>query len=465
MVPARYRIVTHQVISDGCCIEVLCAERNGGGTVTYRSTYLPPSARSSVLTEIRRCGHPQTDLVVGGDVNMCITGPRDEAEAEETQALLEWAAEHGATALPIGGPTHRGPFGCTQLDWIAVPTQGHWEWNTQLRWYGGLSDHACVVASRSGAPASTGRHCNPASLALLPAAAFTDLRLRYRHLGHMFGLTATQGQGDCGLQRPPQSAAPRDEEFRGEDGAEVILSERQERSNSEEGRDPRTAQSAQEPMGEDGGGSGNGDQPDDDIAIHPGLARYGRSMLSGMLRAWWTTWAKRRGPAETDPGTQLAAAARAGGSTRPTGALRTWLGHLGAEDETVRELTPEEAARWLAVWRHEQARPLSFNHRRLRAHRGTEALRCGRPTFRQRLSVGALLHEDGQVLTEPGAITEALWQHRADLWTSVPEVTAGARAVLDAYFEQRTAVFPQRPPIGRARLSQLILRGKGSAPG
>ena len=124
LVPARYRIVTHQVISDGCCIEVLCAERNGGGTVTYRSTYLPPSARSSVLTEIRRCGHPQTDLVVGGDVNMCITGPRDEAEAEETQTLLEWAAEHGATALPIGGPTHRGPFGCTQLDWIAVPTQG-----------------------------------------------------------------------------------------------------------------------------------------------------------------------------------------------------------------------------------------------------------------------------------------------------------------------------------------------------
>ena len=69
------------------------------------------------------------------------------------------------------------------------------------------------------------------------------------------------------------------------------------------------------------------------------------------------------------------------------------------------------------------------------------------------------------MLTEPGAITEALWQHRAELWTSVPEVTGGARAVLAAYFEHRTAVFPQRPPVGRARLSQLILRGKGAAPG
>ena len=69
------------------------------------------------------------------------------------------------------------------------------------------------------------------------------------------------------------------------------------------------------------------------------------------------------------------------------------------------------------------------------------------------------------MLTDPSAITEALWQHRAGLWTSVPEVTGGASAVLDAYFEQRTAVFAQRPPIGRDRLSQLILRGKGSAPG
>ena len=120
--PVRYRIVAHQVISDGCCIEVSCVERSGGNTVTYRSVYLPPNARRSVLEEIRRCGHPQTDLIAGGDVNMCIMGPRDEAEAEEAQVLMEWAAEHGATALPIGGPTHRGPFGSTQLDWIAVPT-------------------------------------------------------------------------------------------------------------------------------------------------------------------------------------------------------------------------------------------------------------------------------------------------------------------------------------------------------
>ena len=53
----------------------------------------------------------------------------------------------------------------------------------------------------------------------------------------------------------------------------------------------------------------------------------------------------------------------------------------------------------------------------------------------------------------------------AELWTSVPEVTAGATAVLDAYFDGREAVFPARPPVGRARLSRLILRGKGSAPG
>ena len=211
-------------------------------------------------------------------------------------------------------------------------------------------------------------------------------------------------------------------------------------------------------MGRDGG-------DDDSIGFLPHLARYGRAMLSGMLRQWWRTWSKRRGAAETDPGTQLAAAARASGSTRPVGDLLAWLCHMGVGDDTAWELTPEDAARWLAVWRHEQARPLSFRHKRLRPYRGTEALRCGRPTFRQRIAVGALLHEDGQVLTEPAAITEALWQHRAELWTSVPEVTAGARDVLAAYFADRSAVFPSGPPVGRERLSRLILRGKGSAPG
>ena len=152
LVPSKYRVVSHQVLSDGYCIEVVCVEVSGGAIVTHRSTYLPPNSRGRVLAEIRRCRHPGTDLVVGGDINMCLMGPRDEAETEEAQALLEWADEHGATALPINGPTFRGTFGCAQIDWMAVPTHGHWEWSTQLRWYGGLSDHACVVAARAGAP-------------------------------------------------------------------------------------------------------------------------------------------------------------------------------------------------------------------------------------------------------------------------------------------------------------------------
>ncbi len=119
--------------------------------------------------------------------------------------------------------------------------------------------------------------------------------------------------------------------------------------------------------------SGEGEQLEQDIPVYPALARYGRPMLSGLLRGWWLTWAKRRGPADTDLGTQLAAAARASGSRRPTGTLQAWLGHLGADTDTVRELTPGDAARWLAVGRHEQSRPLSFQHRCLRAHRGTEA--------------------------------------------------------------------------------------------
>jgi hypothetical protein len=96
IVPPRYRIVPDRMISPGCCLQVTCVERSGGPPVTFRSLYLPPLARRAVLEEIRRCDHPQTELIAGGDVNMCVAGPRDDAEAEEAQELLEWAAEHGA---------------------------------------------------------------------------------------------------------------------------------------------------------------------------------------------------------------------------------------------------------------------------------------------------------------------------------------------------------------------------------
>ena len=162
---------------------------------------------------------------------------------------------------------------------------------------------------------------------------------------------------------------------------EEVLSEERGTYTSDEERPAGTATGQGDTATGQGGSReiGEGEQLEQDIPFYPALARYGRPMLSGMIRGWWRTWAKRRGPADTDLGTQLAAAARASGSTRPTGTLQAWLDHLGADADTVRELTPGDAARWLAVWRHEQSRPLSFQHRRLRAYRGTEALRCGLP--------------------------------------------------------------------------------------
>ena len=47
-------------------------------------------------------------------------------------------------------------------------------------------------------------------------------------------------------------------------------------------------------------------------------------------------------------------AARGGGQGRREHDDRG-AAHMGAGDEAARDLTPEDAARWLAVWRHEQA--------------------------------------------------------------------------------------------------------------
>ena len=97
--PAKYRVISQQVLVEGYCIEALCEERGGGGLVTCCCTYLPPGGRGHVLAEVRRRRPPGTDLVAGGDINMCLRGPRDESEAEDAQTLLEWATELGATAL------------------------------------------------------------------------------------------------------------------------------------------------------------------------------------------------------------------------------------------------------------------------------------------------------------------------------------------------------------------------------
>ena len=294
-------------------MQLTVQERSGEReTLTVRSMHLPPTIRGEVLDEVLATAGPvDGSLIMGGDINMCLAGPRDEEEADHAQRLLEWADAQGATALPLYGHTHRRGGGGGQIDWITGPSAAHWEWQAQIRWQGGLSDHACVVAARSGATATIGRHCNPTSLAGLPQDAYTDLRSRFRQLGHVFG---THGLGraedggrparlgdtrETGTTREEQRCmvgvheALRDEEPDGcitpaQYGPDALDGTR--RTHTETRGPAGDMTEAEQDLPDDRAQQDEGPR----IPSIPGLAECGRAFLTAMLRDWWRTWRRRR---------------------------------------------------------------------------------------------------------------------------------------------------------------------------
>eukprot|EP00974_Lingulodinium_polyedra_P116581 11159692-Lingulodinium_polyedra.AAC.1 len=59
-------------------------------------------------------------VVVGGDVNIDVTQPRDAADAEAAAALHLILSRWGVTHIPGEAPTHRGTHGDNRIDLIAA---------------------------------------------------------------------------------------------------------------------------------------------------------------------------------------------------------------------------------------------------------------------------------------------------------------------------------------------------------
>ena len=136
---------------------------------------------------------------------MCIADPRDEEEVADVEVFTGWAADKGIGLLPVAGPTLRRGGHTSQIDSLGAPEAEHWKWSGALRWYGGISDHACLVATRGAKAASTARHCTPRVLACVPPQAFARLRGRYRLLERMFG---SSGSEEAREWVPPEEEVP-----------------------------------------------------------------------------------------------------------------------------------------------------------------------------------------------------------------------------------------------------------------
>ena len=177
------------------------------------SLYLPPACRREVLHEVVsfRGGDPcpAAKRALGGDLNVCLEEPRNEEEAADAQTFQDWMDAQGVVPLTIQGPTQREG---SRIDCVGGPRDEHWLWHCSKRWFRGLSDHACVVATRGGTSVSTARHCNPWAMSRLSAAAVCGLRAGYRTLDHMFGIAGVGGHGD-GNAPPTREHLPLREDY------------------------------------------------------------------------------------------------------------------------------------------------------------------------------------------------------------------------------------------------------------
>ena len=458
VVPPRYRVISHREVSAGWCIIVELQDlQREGHPMEVVNVYLPPDSRRAALGEVIAGTQPAQGApprrAGGGDINMCLWAPRNAQEAEDVGEFLRWASHMGLAPLGSGGRRPVGPGTREGIDFIGAPMESHWLWRGQARWLRGLSDHPCLVATRLGKPVSTARRCNPWALSQVPTSGIIRLRARFRMLENCFGIArpAWANTAEDGGGGRPEPGPCRDEHT-GDPDAPCLLADGAPAGTTAGPADPLGGRVP--PQGGPGGLGGTHVEGDE-VAFSPALARYGRAYLTQMIQNWWRQRVREK--AAGDPGAVLREAAAGSVPVAIAGPVREWLLQLGEDREL---LTPTDARRLLGLWRFEQGRVASFCSRPVRA-RAPLPIRFGRQTFRERTTMEALRLPDGTVCTDPGRILDSLWRHRADLWTSVPELPASGAALLDRYFAGRQATFAPQGPTSRARITRHILRAGG----
>ena len=82
----------------------------------------------------------------------------------------------------------------------------------------------------------------------------------------------------------------------------------------------------------------------------------------------------------------------------------------------------------------------------------------GRRLFKERVQGSGVRGDDGSIITDPVHMEKALWEERAPLWTSAPELPQEGKALLDRYFRNRGNIdLPRAPSPSLRQLVRLIL--------
>jgi len=382
-------------------------------------------------------------LTIVGDLNVQLGEPSDEAESEVAEALTAAWQHVGSLAIESGSRTRRGARGNSTIDHVIVPHS----WCSRCsvgRVWTNESDHAWLDAHVGNVEGSTGRACTSNALHGLPSDAFVDLRLRFRTLGRLFGIRDSSGvAGPIDLSFPIHEELPR-----GHPALEVVVDMPADEGVCDGG---------------DGRDVGRGAEHSAPNLI---LRRWGGQFMRAMLLGWWTTWRGRR--ERGDPIAELLKRAQtASGGFTPSGRVADWM--AGYQHE-VMHVPHNELQRWIQLRAHERLlqrrERLPFCRERLAVRRDAPDQRS--QVGRQMLRAGAgntrYYTCGGQELTRFSDAEACMWMSRKDIWDSLPNLPGGADAVLDSYFDGRTAHFPGCHSLTDDTIRGVVLASRDSAP-
>ena len=179
-----------------------------------------------------------------------------------------------------------------------------------------------------------------------------------------------------------------------------------------------------------------------------------------MLSSWWKRWRRIRTD-KGDIGAFLQQHFGALDGATPQGALATWLDMMGRDPGP---LSSFEAKAWHNTWIQEQE-----IQRKARIHPFLAGAtitkrappihnRTGRQLFRERMQGRGVRGSDGTLHTNATDMEQELWEERAPLWSSSPDLPAHGQALLDEYFRNRLpANLPSSPSPKLEAIERLIL--------
>ena len=172
-------------------------KKEGGGiTWVVHLRLRPPEHQLSTVKDIARNARTAVEedgdgggghrVLLGGDLNCDLNGPRHDKEIKDGEAIQEELSALGLRIVEGEGHTYRRVGHVSTLDYIAATSETAWAIKADRRWSQDASDHAMLVGQGIGQGNGHNRPCTPMTMRTIPQEGIEDLRGRFEWLCKAF---------------------------------------------------------------------------------------------------------------------------------------------------------------------------------------------------------------------------------------------------------------------------------------